>query len=125
MRAKPYPSAGAGISAHAAKHWGSAYETNTVFVRSVAIVMMALAIFMAIYAAYSFYLRGEMLQCAPAIRGLLGHMLGQQLLSCTHSPGRARSLSCVRHRSRPCSWVVLWATSSCCGLGQGQDGWAL
>ena len=54
----------AGVSAHAHKNWGTDYESNAIFVRSVSLVLMVLSIFMAIYAAYNFYYRGEMLQCA-------------------------------------------------------------
>ena len=52
----------AGVSAHAHKNWGTDYEGNAIFVRSVSLVLMVLSIFMAIYAAYNFYNRGEMLQ---------------------------------------------------------------
>ena len=41
---------------------GAATTENAVSVRSVSLVLMVLSIFMAIYAAYNFYNRGEMLQ---------------------------------------------------------------
>ena len=53
----------AGVSAHAHKNWGTDYEGHAIFVRSVSLVLMVLSIFMAIYAAYNFHYRGEMLQC--------------------------------------------------------------
>ena len=52
----------AGVSAHAHKNWGTDYEGHAIFVRSVSLVLMVLSIFMAIYAAYNFHYRGEMLQ---------------------------------------------------------------
>ncbi|CAL5222867.1 g5293 [Coccomyxa viridis] len=51
-----------GVSAHAHKNWGTDYEGHAIFVRSVSLVLMVLSIFMAIYAAYNFHYRGEMLQ---------------------------------------------------------------
>jgi hypothetical protein len=66
------------VSAHAHKNWGTDYESNAIFVRSVSLVLMVLSIFMAIYAAYNFYYRGEMLQCVllyqyPLLPSTLGH----------------------------------------------------
>ena len=52
----------AGLSGHAHKNWGTDYEQRAIFVRVVALVLMALSILMAIYAAYVFHFRGEMLQ---------------------------------------------------------------
>ena len=52
----------AGVSAHAHKNWGTDYEAHAIFVRSVSLVLMVLSIFMAVYAAYNFHYRGEMLQ---------------------------------------------------------------
>lgn len=54
-----------GVSAHAHKNWGSDYEGHAIFVRSISLVLMVLSIFMAVYAAWSFNNRGEMLQYAP------------------------------------------------------------
>ena len=54
----------AGVSAHAHKNWGQQYEGHAIFVRSVSLALMVLSIFMAVYAAYNFHRRGEMLQCA-------------------------------------------------------------
>jgi hypothetical protein len=54
-----------GVSAHAHKNWGQRYEGHAIFVRSVSLALMVLSIFMAVYAAYNFHRRGEMLQCAP------------------------------------------------------------
>lgn len=53
----------AGVSAHAHKNWGTDYEGHAIFVRSVSLVLMVLSIFMAVYAAWNFHYRGEMLQC--------------------------------------------------------------
>ena len=58
----------AGVSAHAHKNWGQQYEGHAIFVRSVSLVLMVLSIFMAIYAAYNFHRRGEMLQCVAPPR---------------------------------------------------------
>jgi uncharacterized protein involved in cysteine biosynthesis len=52
----------AGLSGHAHKNWGSSYEQRAVFVRVVALVLMVLAIVVAVYAAWVFHYRGEMLQ---------------------------------------------------------------
>ena len=52
----------AGLSGHAHKHWGGDYQERAIFVRVVALILMALAIFMAVYAAYVFYYRGQMLE---------------------------------------------------------------
>ena len=52
----------AGLSGHAHKNWGTDYEQRAIFVRVVALILMALSILMAIYAAYVFHFRGEMLQ---------------------------------------------------------------
>ena len=75
----------AGVSAHAHKNWGTDYESNAIFVRSVSLVLMVLSIFMAIYAAFNFYYRGEMLQCVfpssvPLLPFSLGHLRCQQLV---------------------------------------------
>lgn len=51
-----------GLSGHAHKNWGSDFEQRAIFVRIVALVLMALAIVMAVYAAYIFHYRGEALQ---------------------------------------------------------------
>lgn len=51
-----------GVSGVAHKSWGRAYAGHAVFVRLVATAMMVLSIFMAIYAARNFKLRGDMLQ---------------------------------------------------------------
>jgi len=51
-----------GLSGHAHKNWGSGYEQRAIFVRVLALVLMALAIVMAVYAAWVFHYRGEMLQ---------------------------------------------------------------
>ena len=55
---------GAGVSGHAHKNWGSDYAARAIFVRVLALIMMALSILMTLYAAYNFRLRGEMLLCA-------------------------------------------------------------
>ena len=52
----------AGLSGHAHKNWGTDYQQRAIFVRVVALILMALSILMAIYAAYVFHFRGEMLQ---------------------------------------------------------------
>ena len=51
-----------GVSGVAHKSWGRAYEGHAVFVRSMATGMMCLSIFMAVYAARNFKVRGDMLQ---------------------------------------------------------------
>ncbi len=53
----------AGISGHGHKHWGSDYTNRAIFVRALALGMMAIAIGMAVYAAINFRIRGEMLLC--------------------------------------------------------------
>ena len=58
QRAAP---AAAGISGHGHKHWGSDYTNRAIFVRLLALGMMAIAIGMAVYAAINFRIRGEML----------------------------------------------------------------
>ena len=57
-------SAAAGISGHGHRHWGSDYTTRAIFVRLLALGMMAIAIIMALYAAFNFRKRGRMLLCA-------------------------------------------------------------
>lgn len=51
-----------GLSGHAHKNWGDTNAAGTVFVRAIALAMMAISILMTLYAAYNFRLRGEMLQ---------------------------------------------------------------
>lgn len=50
-----------GVSGHAHKHWGSEYMTRAVSVRVLALLMMGISIGMAVYAAYNFKKRGDML----------------------------------------------------------------
>ncbi|KAK9807602.1 hypothetical protein WJX72_003870 [[Myrmecia] bisecta] len=50
-----------GISGHAQKHWDS-HRQRAIFVRALALVMMAISIFMAIYATWNFKLRADMLE---------------------------------------------------------------
>lgn len=50
-----------GVSGHAHKHWGSEYLKRAVSVRILALVMMGISIGMAVYAAYNFKKRGDML----------------------------------------------------------------
>jgi len=50
-----------GVSGHAHKHWGSEYVGRAVSVRVLALLMMAISIGMALYAAYNFKKRGDML----------------------------------------------------------------
>ena len=50
-----------GVSGHGHKHWGSDYTSRAIFVRLLALGMMAIAIIMAIYAAINFRKRGRML----------------------------------------------------------------
>lgn len=54
-------SVGAGVSGHAHHHWGDEFTTRAIAVRVLALFMMAISIGMAIYAAYNFKRRGEML----------------------------------------------------------------
>ena len=51
----------AGVSGHGHKHWGSDYTSRAIFVRLLALGMMAIAIIMALYAAINFRKRGRML----------------------------------------------------------------
>ncbi len=51
----------AGVAGHAHKHWGSDFTTRAITVRVLALVMLLISIFMAIYAAVNFKRRGEML----------------------------------------------------------------
>ena len=53
-----------GVSAHAHKNWGSEYEGQAIFARSLALLFMVLSIVMVIYAANNFRRRGDMLQYA-------------------------------------------------------------
>lgn len=50
-----------GVSGHGHKHWGSDYTSRAIFVRLLALGMMAIAIIMALYAAFNFRKRGRML----------------------------------------------------------------
>ncbi|KAK9835760.1 hypothetical protein WJX74_007340 [Apatococcus lobatus] len=50
-----------GIAGHAHKNWGAAYQTQAIFIRSIALCMLIIAIFMACYATWSFKIRGDML----------------------------------------------------------------
>lgn len=50
-----------GVSGHAHKHWGSEYLKRAVSVRILALLMMGISIGMAVYAAYNFKKRGDML----------------------------------------------------------------
>jgi hypothetical protein len=49
------------VSGHAHHHWGSDFTTRAVAVRVLALIMMAISIAMAVYAAYNFKKRGDML----------------------------------------------------------------
>jgi len=51
-----------GVSGVAHKSWGRAYEGHALFARALATGMMVLSIFMAVYAARNFKVRGDMLQ---------------------------------------------------------------
>lgn len=55
------PDSHAGISGHGHKNWGSDYTSRAIFVRLLALTMMAIAIGMAVYAALNFRKRGQML----------------------------------------------------------------
>lgn len=50
-----------GVAGHAHKHWGSEFTSRAILVRVLALVMMLISIFMAIYAAVNFKRRGDML----------------------------------------------------------------
>ena len=50
-----------GVSGHAHKHWGTEFATRAIAVRVLALMMMGISIGMAIYAAYNFKKRGDML----------------------------------------------------------------
>lgn len=52
----------AGVAGHAHKHWGTDLTTRTIGIRILALVMMGVSIAMALYAAYNFKRRGDMLQ---------------------------------------------------------------
>jgi hypothetical protein len=52
-----------GVSGVAHKKWSGAALHNVIFVRVIALITMCLSIFMAIYAAINFKMRGDMLQC--------------------------------------------------------------
>ena len=51
-----------GVSGHAHKHWEPEFTARAVAVRLAALVMMAISIGMALYAARNFKRRGDMLQ---------------------------------------------------------------
>lgn len=50
-----------GVSGHAHRHWGSDFAARAIAVRLLALTMMAISIGMAIFAAYNFKRRGDML----------------------------------------------------------------
>ncbi|KAK9864228.1 hypothetical protein WJX84_012337 [Apatococcus fuscideae] len=50
-----------GIAGHAHKNWGSAYQSQAIFIRILALTMLVIAIFMACYATWNFKTRGDML----------------------------------------------------------------
>eukprot|EP00890_Picochlorum_soloecismus_P000314 jgi/Picsp_1/1283/NSC_04764-R1_vacuolar transport chaperone-like protein len=50
-----------GVSGHAHKHWGTEFTTRAIAVRVLALLMMGISIVMAVYAAYNFKRRGDML----------------------------------------------------------------
>jgi len=50
-----------GVSGHAHRHWGSDFTARAIAVRLLALTMMAISIGMAIFAAYNFKRRGDML----------------------------------------------------------------
>jgi hypothetical protein len=52
----------AGVAGHAHRHWGTEFTKRAIVVRVMALVMMFISICMAIYAAYNFKRRGDMLQ---------------------------------------------------------------
>ena len=51
-----------GVASHAHKNWGDQYTHATIQVRILAVIMMLMAIGIALYAAYNFQLRANMLQ---------------------------------------------------------------
>lgn len=51
----------AGVSGHAHRHWGDEFSSRAIAVRVLALVMMAISIAMAVFAAYNFKRRGDML----------------------------------------------------------------
>ena len=51
-----------GVAGHAHKHWGTELTTRTIAIRVLALLMMGVSIGMALYAAYNFKRRGDMLQ---------------------------------------------------------------
>ena len=50
-----------GVAGHAHRHWGSDFTARAVAVRVLSLFMMGISIAMAIYAAYNFQKRGNML----------------------------------------------------------------
>ena len=50
-----------GVSGHAHHHWSTEFTNRAIAVRVMALVMMAISIGMACYAAYNFKKRGDML----------------------------------------------------------------
>ena len=51
----------AGVAGHAHKHWGSDFTGRAITVRVLALVMLLISVFMAVYAAVNFKRRGDML----------------------------------------------------------------
>lgn len=49
------------MAGHAHRHWGSDFTARAISVRVLALIMMLISIFMAVYAAYNFKIRGDML----------------------------------------------------------------
>ncbi|GAB4819712.1 hypothetical protein N2152v2_006758 [Parachlorella kessleri] len=50
-----------GVAGHAHKHWGSDFTSRAITVRVLALVMLLISVFMAVYAAVNFKRRGDML----------------------------------------------------------------
>ena len=106
----------AGVSGHAHKNWGSDVAARAIFVRVLALIMMALSILMTLYAAYNFRLRGEMLLCAPLCCCATHFMQLNKLCSGSHSSSCCRTM-----HQRGLPQPALIDTRAL----QNEDGWAV
>lgn len=51
-----------GIAGHAHRNWGDEFTTSSLMVRGVSLIMLCVAITIAVYAGFNFYVRANMLQ---------------------------------------------------------------
>lgn len=51
-----------GLAGHAHRNWGNEFNSSAVTVRVMSLCMLLVAIFIALYAGFNFYIRANMLQ---------------------------------------------------------------